>query len=250
MILYFSGTGNSEYVAKRIGRETGDDVINLFDKIRNEDFSEIHSDRPWVVAAPVYAWRLPHTVGKWLKSTRLSGNKDIYFILTCGGSIGNAGKYLKALCTEKNMNYCGCAGITMPENYIAMFSTPGSTEALRIIENAENPIDRTALYIKDGNKIPQPATSLPDKLSSGIVNNLFYPIFVHAKKFYTTDSCISCGKCVNVFPLNNIHLESGKPAWSDSYTHCMACICRCPKEAVEYGNHSKGLPRYTCPKHL
>lgn len=32
MILFFSGTGNSEYAAKRIGLETGDETVNLFEK--------------------------------------------------------------------------------------------------------------------------------------------------------------------------------------------------------------------------
>ena len=32
MIIYFSGTGNSEYTAKRIGKETGDETINLLKK--------------------------------------------------------------------------------------------------------------------------------------------------------------------------------------------------------------------------
>ena len=36
MIYYFSGTGNSEYVAKRIGKITNDTVINLLDKIREK----------------------------------------------------------------------------------------------------------------------------------------------------------------------------------------------------------------------
>ena len=25
---------------------------------------------------------------------------------------------------------------------------------------------------------------------------------------------------------------------------CMACICYCPKEAIEYGKKSRGKPRY------
>ena len=41
MILYFSGTGNSEYVAKRIGRETGDDSLDLLGKIRSRDHWEM-----------------------------------------------------------------------------------------------------------------------------------------------------------------------------------------------------------------
>ena len=104
MILYFSGTGNSEYAAKRISKEVEDECINLFEKIRKNDFSSIHSSRPWVIAAPTYAWRIPHIVREWIENTPFMGNKNMYFILTCGGSIGNAGKYLAKLCKRKNMN--------------------------------------------------------------------------------------------------------------------------------------------------
>ena len=250
MILYFSGTGNSEYTAKRIGKEIDDEVFNLFDKIRNRDFSDMHSERPWVVSVPTYAWRIPRIVEKWLENTRLKGNKDIYFVMTCGGSIGKAGKYLEKLCAEKKMNYCGCAGIVMPENYIALFSTPTEESALQIIEQAERVINDTAHVIKSCDKLVQSNISFGDKMNSGIVNGIFYPMFVHAKKFYATDACISCGKCAAVCPLNNVRLENGKPVWGGNCTHCMACICRCPKEAVEYGKHSHGLPRYTCKKQV
>lgn len=250
MILYFSGTGNSEYAAKRIGKEIGDKVTSLFDKIRSNDYSDMHSERAWVIVVPTYAWRIPRIVQKWLESTSLTGSKDIYFVMTCGENTGNAGKYLQKLCMKKEMNYCGCSGIVMPENYIAMFATPTDDEALEIIEKAEQIIDRTTACIKNGDKLPQPHMSIGDKLSSGIVNDIFYPMFVHAKKFSVTDECISCGKCVNVCPMNNVSIENGKPLWGDNCTHCMACICRCPKEAIEYGKHSQGLPRYICKKEV
>lgn len=250
MILYFSGTGNSEYIAKRIGKEINDEVMNLFDKIRNNDYSELKSERSWIIVVPTYAWRIPHIVQKWIEHTCFSGSKDIYFVMTCGGSIGNAGKYLEKLCAGKNMNYYGCAEIVMPENYIALFSTPTEEKAVLIIEQAESVIDKTARTIKKGDKFPQPEISFGDKMNSGIINGLFYPVFVHAKKFYATDDCISCGKCVRVCPLNNIRMENEKPVWSKNCTHCMACICRCPKEAIEYGKHSHGLARYTCKKEV
>ena len=250
MILYFSGTGHSEYAAKRIGKEIDDEVTNLFEKIRTNDYCTMKSERPGIIVVPTYAWRIPHIVKKWLENTEREGTKDIYFVMTCGGSIGNAAKYLGKLCVKKNMNYCGCAEITMPENYIALFSTPTEEEALQIIEQAECVIERTALCIKNKEKLSQSEISFKDKMNSGIINNLFYPVFVHAKKFYATDDCISCGKCVNVCPLNNVRIENGKPVWGDHCTHCMACICRCPKEAIEYGKHSHGLNRYTCKKEV
>ena len=250
MILYFSGTGNSEYVAKRIGNGIGEEASNLFEKIRRQDFSTLHSASPWIVVVPTYAWQIPRIVENWLNRTELSGSQDIYFVMTCGGNIGNAGKYLQKLCDAKGLYYRGCAGITMPENYIALFSTPAREEALKTIEQAEAIIDRTIVQIKRKETFPQPKITGKDRMNSGFVNDVFYPLFVHAKKFYVTDSCISCGKCEAVCPLSNIHLENGKPVWGKNCTHCMACICRCPKEAIEYGSHSKDKPRYTCPKAL
>lgn len=248
MVLYFSGTGNSEYAAKRIGKGLNDEVINLFEKIRGRDFSDMHAKSPWVVVVPTYAWRIPRIVQEWLGNTRLVGNKDIYFVMTCGGSIGNAGKYLEKLCTAKKLHYLGCAAIPMPENYIAMFSVPAPEKALEIIQKSESIIDKAARMIRNREPFPQLAVTVKDKMDSGIVNDIFYPVFVHAKKFYATNACVSCGKCVQVCPLSNIHLENKKPVWGKDCTHCMACICRCPSEAVEYGEHSKGLARYVCPK--
>ena len=72
--------------------------------------------------------------------------------------------------------------------------------------------------------------------------------FKNAKYWIDPEKCISCGKCDTVCPLANIRLQDGKPVWGDRCTHCMACICRCPKEAIEYGKHSEGLPRYVCGK--
>lgn len=248
MILYFSGTGNSAYVAERIGKEIQDDVVDVFEKIRNRDYAEIHADNPWVIVAPTYAWRIPRILQEWLEKTSLSGSKEIYVIMTCGGSVGNAGKYLKKLCDAKNMQYRGCYPIVMPENYVAMFSTPTKEEALEIIERAEGEIDKAANLLKEGGLFPPLSSSFVDNMNSGIVNDIFYPLFVHAKKFYAKDTCISCGKCANVCPLHNIRLENGRPVWGKDCTHCMACICRCPCEAIEYGNKSRGKARYTCPK--
>ncbi|MBS7141705.1 MAG: EFR1 family ferrodoxin, partial [Clostridiales bacterium] len=194
MILYFSGTGNSEYTAKRIREETDDNIMNLGEKIRSRDFSSIHSDTPWVVAAPTYAWRIPRILQEWLEKTELTGNRTIYFVMTCGGNIGNAGRYLKKLTDAKGLNYAGCAQIIMPENYIAMFATPTQEEAAGIIRGSLRAIDEAARQIKDSRPFPQLPITRKDKINSSIVNILFYPMFVHAKKFQATSACTSCGK--------------------------------------------------------
>ena len=78
----------------------------------------------------------------------------------------------------------------------------------------------------------------------GPVNPIFYKFFVKANAFAASSACIGCGQCAKRCPMNNITLKDSKPVWGRNCTHCMACICYCPKEAIEYGKKSVGQPRY------
>lgn len=247
MILFFTGTGNSKYVAKRLGDKLNDEVIDLFEKIRNSDYSQISSERPLIFVSPTYAWQIPHILKKWIKKTEFTGCKDVYFVMTCGGEIGNAGKYCEKLCREKGFSFKGIKEIVMPENYIAMFGAPDKGKALMIIEKAEPEIDKAADIISKGGFIKENVNAI-DKIKSSVVNLAFYPVCVKDSDFKVEDSCIGCGLCAKLCPLGNIEMRGGKPYWVGNCTHCMACICHCPKEAIEYGKASVGQPRYTCPK--
>ena len=85
-------------------------------------------------------------------------------------------------------------------------------------------------------------------MKSGLVNKTFYKIFVTDKKYFTKESCVGCGKCEAVCPLANIRMGDGHPQWGGNCTQCMACICGCPTQAIEYGKRSRGKTRYQCPK--
>lgn len=248
MIIYFTGTGNSRYIANRLSNILQDDCMDLFEKIRAKDVDTIYSDKPFVVVAPTYAWQIPHILRDWLKKTKLTGNKDIYFVMNCGDGIGNSTPYIKKLCNIMGMNFKGCAEIVMPENYIIMFDAPETDEALTIVDKAESTIEKTASIILKGENIPQKSVNLIDILKSSFINVTFYWLMVHGKKFRVNHTCVGCEKCAKECVMNNITMVGGKPKWSDNCTHCMACICGCPVNAVEYGKNTIGKPRYQCPK--
>lgn len=247
MVLYFTGTGNSTYVAEKIAEITGDVLFSMTDKIRKNSGENIVSEKALVFVTPTYGWRIPRVVEEWIMKVDFPENSRAYFIMTCGDGIGNAGAYLDKLCRKKGFAYMGCAEIVMPENYVAMFPVPGEDEALSIVRNADPVIRKTAERIRAGMPLPVRKPSFAGKLESGIVNDLFYKFFVKADKFYTESSCNGCGRCTRVCPMNNIRLVNEKPHWGDACTHCMACICGCPQKAIEYGKKSKGKPRYHCP---
>ncbi len=249
MILYFTGTGNSAYVAHTIAKETGDSVLSLNERIKNGSMEGISSEQPLVVVVPTYAWRIPRVVSDLLTQIHFNGNKKAYFVLTCGDGIGAAEKYIKKLCKEKELEFMGCAPVVMPENYIAMYAAPPKEEALKIISKSEPTIEDISKKISEGVSLSNQRITFGGRLLSGIINSFFYRFFVKAKGFYVTDSCTSCGYCVRACPLNNIRLEDRKPVWGKECTHCMACICGCPTKAIEYGKNSKEKVRYQCPEY-
>lgn len=69
MILYFSGTGNSRYVARKIAQELNDELISLNQLIKEEKTDElISADKPFIFVCPTYAWRLPIVVTDFIKN--------------------------------------------------------------------------------------------------------------------------------------------------------------------------------------
>ena len=244
MIFCFSGTGNSRYLARRIGEALQEEVIDLNARIRAGDCTPIRTGRDVILVTPTYAWRIPRVVSAWLSKTEPVAAERIWFVMDCGGEIGNAAKYNRRLAEQRRLQYMGTAQIVRPENYIAMFNAPQIDRAKAIVEQAEPDIAGAIACLRAGQPFSAPRNHLYDRFMSGPVNPIFYRFFVKAAAFRAGDTCIGCGQCVRGCPLNNIRLKDGKPVWGGDCTHCMACICYCPTEAIEYGQKSVGKPRY------
>nr|WP_195366022.1 EFR1 family ferrodoxin [[Eubacterium] tenue] len=246
MILYFTGTGNSRYVARKIAEEINDEVVSINQLIKQESTDELISkNKPFIFVCPTYAWRLPKVVTEFIRKTKFSGNNKVYFIMTCGEDTAKAINYIQKLCDDKGWELKGMAEIKMPENYIALFPVPDKETAKQIIEEADKLIYKIASDIRNENNFNIVAPSgLNGTIKSGITNIAFYKFIVHAKGFYSTNQCIGCGKCVNLCPLNNIILKNEKPTWKNKCTNCMACISGCPTKAIEYKNKTQNKERY------
>lgn len=244
MIIYFTGTGNSRYLARLLAQKLEDELVSAAQMMKENRKGDFHSNKPWVFVCPTYGWRIPRVFEGFIQEGRFAGTDKAYFIMSCGSEIGNAEKGIRALCDRMGFCFQGLMQINMPENYIAMFSAPDEREAEAIIQRAVTKAGEAAEFISSGRKFPGVKVTILDRLYSGIVNAWFYRFCIGDKKFHTTDNCVSCGKCADCCMLRNISLENGRPVWHGNCTHCMACINSCPTEAIEYGKHSVGLRRY------
>lgn len=248
MIVYFTGTGNSRFAAKELAKHLDDVLFDAGAAIKAGKKAVLSSEKPWVFAAPTYSWRMPRLFSDFIGETEFSGSKEAWFVLTCGSDTGNAAEYAEKLCSEKGLVCKGLLTLVMPENYVAMFPVPDEAESRKIVAAAKPVLLEAAQRIQKGESFPTLKASAADKLKSGKINEGFYRFYVKADAFRATDACTGCGACVQNCVLNNISLENGRPVWGKNCTHCMACICYCPAEAIEYGEKSKGKPRYRCPE--
>lgn len=102
MIFYFTGTGNSLYIAKRIAGITGDALISMNDKIKQNDTQPVHIENRLIFVVPTYGWRIPRVVERWIRTTQFTGAVQAWFVMDCGSEIGNAAKYIRRLCEQKS----------------------------------------------------------------------------------------------------------------------------------------------------
>ena len=100
MILYFSGTGNSNYVAKRIADALGDALVNLNDRIKASDTSSIETGERVIIVTPTYAWRIPRVVRDWLLKTELYVHED-KDTRQIDGFIGLMGNHIEGIFVAK-----------------------------------------------------------------------------------------------------------------------------------------------------
>jgi ferredoxin len=243
MVLYFSGTGNSRYAAKLIGSIAGDKTVSMNERIKRGEKSAFHSARPYVFVVPAHAWRMPAVAEKFIRDSRFEGSREAYFVMTCAGSPGQAARWCEKLCGEKGFLYRGFTSVFMPNNYIIGSSTPGRAEAAACIRASRPRIIAAAEHIRDGKELPAEKHVRTGAFLSGAINPLFR-LSISAKGFFTTAACNGCGRCEELCPTNNIRLAEGRPVWGDRCTDCMACICGCPQEAVEYRRRTQGKPRF------
>lgn len=252
MIFYFSGTGNSSYVAHKIAKDNNEQVISIPEEMkRGKDSYEYNllADELIGFVYPVYAWAPPKMVIDFISKLTLHNYKNNYTfsIATCGANIGNTMGVLKEALKKKGLALQSGFSLVMPNNYIIMGNVDSDKEVAEKLSQAEKELQTINQIIatKQRNIFQLEKGALPFFLT-GLINSLFNNHGIDASKYYATDACTSCGLCERVCPTGNI-LVNTKPAWGSKCTQCLACIHRCPTQAIQYGKGTVKKGRYQHP---
>lgn len=250
MIFYFTGTGNSKFVADFLGEALQDEIVSINDIVKYNKEMSFASSKSYIIVAPVYAWRLPNVVENFIHKAIFKGNNQLYFIGTMGSESGNCDRYCKKLCLNKGMEYMGFSGISMPNNYVISDVMLDKAEVNQKLKDALPSMNGIATSILQNKTIAKQDRTSCSALKSGIVNPLFRKFMISSNQYVVSDTCIGCSKCKELCVTNNIVMENGKPQFSNQCINCYACLHHCPKQAINIKGKTEKHGRYVCPEYI
>ena len=197
MILYFSATGNSKYVAERIAKATNDECIFILDIMKDEKcFLSIKENENVGIVSPTYAWGCPSVIIDFLNKVSFSGKKKSYFyyIATYGTTQGNNG-YLadKNLSQNTGIKFYAFFSVKMPDTWTPIFDLSNKETVAVINKNAEPQIDEIIQKIQQKSSGNFMRNKLPKFVAPSY--KPYYENMRKTKHFTVDDSCIGCRLC-------------------------------------------------------
>jgi len=256
MIFYFTGTGNTRWVAKQIAEAIGEELLYIPDLIREGryEFTLAAGERIGF-CFPTHGWQPPGIVRAFVRQMKIKGFGNAegpthfcWALTTCGDNMGEAitifNKELKHIGLQAETVF----SVIMPESYVCLpfMKTDPEEKELWKIENAQRQIHHIVSIVKDCKRgIEELEKGATPRLYSYVIGGYFNKKMITDRKF-TVDAavCIKCGKCSKVCPVDNI--KGTPPMWlhNGRCTCCLACYHYCPVHAINYGKITRKRDQY------
>lgn len=223
-ILYFTATGNSLAVAKKLGGER----LSI-PRLVKENRTEFQDDVIGVIC-PVYCADTPKMVRQFLRNAKLTA-EYVFLICTYGYQAGAALCHAVGYMQEAGRRPDYTAKILMADTALPRF------EAQRQIDTLpDKKVDEQIEAIRkdiDARKQKRPEVTSKDKVIDVLYHKLGGAEIADgkAKKYIVTDQCIRCGICAKVCPADNISVTD-RVAFGDRCEGCYGCVHNCPKNAL------------------
>lgn len=227
-IFYFTGTGNSLYVAKEIGGE-----LHSIPKMLKENILNFEDDAIGFVF-PCYCFGLPRIVSDFLKKSKFTANY-FFAVMTYGKMAASGLNHIEEIAKKSGIKFDYTNEILMIDNYLPLFDI---IDELNTEKNKNTDENLKNIVIDITNKKNYlTRKGLFSVFVSKIIHTTYKFLYSNNdKQFIVNNNCEACRICEKVCPKNNIIFKNDRPQFQHNCDSCLACIHHCTKTAI----HLKG----------
>ena len=255
-VCYFSGTGNTAYVAKMIAKRLSESSAQCSCNSIEEPgcLEAMQNANTIVIGYPVYGSCIPRIMREFLdKNLEIFKNKSVSVFATqflfSGDGAALAGRRLK----RAGASIICLRHFRMPNNLCGLRIYPvrnNSIKDKRLIQKTEKKTGNFCAEILAGKGRRQGNNLISTGLGFLLQRALFSigeQQYAEAIRF-NAEACTRCGLCVNTCPTANLHLaepSEALPISNDGLcTLCYRCINNCPERAISFFSNRQPESQY------
>lgn len=248
VIFYFSGTGNSQRVAKWIcelsaARNIDCKMLNISNMGVNQ-LKPIDSNALIIIISPIHGFNYPKITLQFISNFPIGVNKIILMNTRAGmklgrfitpGLTGIAFIISSLIFISKGYIIVGQIPFDMPSNWISIHPALNERSVKFIHQKNYERVKKHTDKILAGKK---DFIALRDMLQDILISPvaLGYYLggrYIIAKTFYASYKCDNCGLCIKQCPVKAIENINDHPYWKFRCESCMKCMNSCPKRGIE-----------------
>jgi Pyruvate/2-oxoacid:ferredoxin oxidoreductase delta subunit len=246
-IFYFSGTGNSLFVAKEVSKRIANSKITPIAACLSQDRCNSSADRVGIVF-PEHALTIPIILNKFLRKLEIAKANYIFVVVTRFGTEFHGFEKIDRIFKRKRKMINSAFVLNMYNNdsrhgnYIVPTLSDLKKIELNTIDAVEiisGVVREKKLYRAKDSTILYPTSN--SRIMSWLIRQtvLFSMSIAEyvggANYFYHDEKCSGCGVCEKVCLSKKVEMVEKEPTWNRGVLcyMCFACLNFCPKTAVQ-----------------
>ena len=233
VMIYFSGTGNSKFIAELFSKNVNGKCHSIEENI---DFNQLISSEEIIgFCYPVYGSRVPRIMREFSKKymEKLKNKKVIIFCTQYIFS-GDGARAFIDIFPKDFFSVIYSEHFLMPNNVCNIFflSIPNKTRIEKYTKKASQKMLHVCNNIYKG-IIKRRGFNILSKIL-GLFQGIFMPKFERKalNSVLINDDCIKCSICVSICPMKNLEYQNSRIVQKSNCTICYRCINKCPKKAI------------------
>jgi len=256
-IYYFSGTGNSLFIAKKLNESL--ENSELLPIVRELDAPPGKIDAEKVVLVfPVYALTVPIPVRDFLKKNDFGSVHYISAVATRLGIPFNDFKRIDRLMKPKKLNSHFVLNMGSNDIKVKNYKCPSERDLMELESAVLKELERISQIINGNEESRERDSSYLEALPFGdfrdrliewsVPKMMTFSRFIGGVNYYYINSnCNGCGICSKVCLSGKISMKENRPGWNKKTLcyMCYACVNFCPSKAIEIDS-LPGVPSFSC----